>query len=86
LGRIDLAIRDWARREDAVAKRLRRVDNRRMQYMRPLFGAFCPDEEEVEARCLTALSLLVGARFIAAEHGTRRRADLVRAALERLLR
>jgi AcrR family transcriptional regulator len=26
----DLAIRDWARRDEAVAKRLRRVDDRRM--------------------------------------------------------
>jgi AcrR family transcriptional regulator len=86
LGRIDLAIRDWARRDEAVAKRLRRVDNRRMEYMRGLFGAFRRDEDEVEARCLTALSLLVGARFIAAEHGSRSRADVVRAALERLLK
>src|SRR5262249_52345056 len=47
---IDLAIRDWARRDPAVAERLRRVDNRRMQYLRLLFGALCPDEGEVEAR------------------------------------
>jgi hypothetical protein len=57
-----------------------------MEYMRGLFGAFRRDEDEVEARCLTALSLLVGARFIAAEHGSRSRADVVRAALERLLK
>src|SRR5438270_3616032 len=31
--RIDLAVRDWARREPTVAERLRRVDNRRMDYM-----------------------------------------------------
>ena len=46
---IDLAIRDWARRDPAVAERLRRVDNRRMEYLRLLFGALCPDEGEVEA-------------------------------------
>ncbi|MEA2224394.1 MAG: hypothetical protein QOH83_2770, partial [Solirubrobacteraceae bacterium] len=28
----DLAVRDWARREQAVAERLRRADNRRMEY------------------------------------------------------
>ena len=50
--RIDLAVRDWARRDRAVAERLRRVDNRRMDYMRSLFGAFCPDEDDVEARCM----------------------------------
>src|SRR5512133_746841 len=49
--RIDLAVRDWARREQAVADRLRRVDNRRMDYLRSLFGAACADEDEVEARC-----------------------------------
>jgi AcrR family transcriptional regulator len=85
LGSIDLAIRDWARRDKAVAKRLRRVDNRRMEYMRSLFDAFCSDEDEVEVRCLLALSVLIGTRFIAAEHGPRSRADVVELALERLL-
>ena len=51
---IDLAVRDWARHEQWVADRLRKVDNRRMDYMRTLFGDFCPDEAEVEARCLLA--------------------------------
>ncbi|MGW6399232.1 hypothetical protein [Streptomyces sp. NPDC055134] len=30
----DLAIREWARRDEDVAERLRRVDNRRMDYLR----------------------------------------------------
>jgi AcrR family transcriptional regulator len=85
LGSIDLAIREWARRDKAVARRLKRVDNRRMEYLRSLFGAFCPDEDEVEVRCLLALSVLVGARFIAADHGSHSRADVVRLALGRLL-
>ena len=38
---IDLAIRDWSRRDQTVAERLRRVDNRRMDYLRLLFGAIC---------------------------------------------
>src|SRR6267378_7469477 len=50
--KIDLAVRDWARREETVAERLRGIDNRRMDYMRSLFGAICPDEDDVEARCL----------------------------------
>ena len=40
---IDLAIRDWARRDRAVARRLRRVDNRRMEYIRELLSSFCSD-------------------------------------------
>jgi AcrR family transcriptional regulator len=83
--KIELAIRDWARRDKAVAKRLKRVDNRRMEYMRSLFGAFCPYEDEVEVRCLLAFSLFVGSPFIAADHGPRSRADVLELALRRLL-
>jgi AcrR family transcriptional regulator len=74
---VDLAVRDWARRDPAVAERLRRVDNRRMDYLRALFGAFCPDPDEVEARSMLAFSLVIGNHFIAAEHGARSRADVV---------
>jgi len=83
--KIDLAIRDWARRDKAVAARLRRVDNRRMEYMRSLFGAFCPDEEDVEARCLLCMALFVGSPFIAADHAGRKRGDVMDLALRRLV-
>jgi AcrR family transcriptional regulator len=83
--RIDLAVRDWSRREQAVAERLRRVDNRRMDYMRSLFGAFCPDEDDVEVRCMIALSVWIGNHFIAADHGARSRADVLERAIRRLL-
>jgi AcrR family transcriptional regulator len=82
--RTDLAVRDWARREPAVAERLRRVDNRRVEYVRSLFGAFCPDADDVEARCLVFYSLWIGSHFIAADHGARRRADVVKLALRQL--
>src|SRR5919197_860491 len=52
---IDLAVRDWARRDAAVAARLKRVDNRRIAYLRALIGTFCPDPDEVEARSMLAL-------------------------------
>jgi AcrR family transcriptional regulator len=83
--RIDLAVRDWARREHTVADRLRRVDDRRMQYMRSLFAGFCADEDEVEARCMVLFSLWIGSHFIAADHGARSRADVLKLALGRLL-
>ena len=83
--RIDLAVRDWARRDQAVAKRLRRVDNRRMDYMRSQFGAFCADEDEVEARCMLAFSLWIGNHFVAADHGTRSRAEVMKLTTSRLL-
>jgi AcrR family transcriptional regulator len=82
---IELAIRDWARRDQAVAARLVHVDNRRMEYMRKLFGDLCPDAEEVEVRCLLAFSLFVGSHFIAADHGAYSRTEILQLTLERLL-
>lgn len=83
--KIDLAVRDWSRRDEAVAMRLRRVDNRRMDYLRSLFGDFCSPEEEVEARCLLVGSLWIGSPFMAADHGSRSRAEVLELALRRLL-
>jgi AcrR family transcriptional regulator len=80
----DLAVRDWARRDPAVAGRLRRVDNRRMDYLRSLFGAFSADADDVEARCMLFFSLLIGNHSIAADHGAHSRADVLELALRRL--
>jgi len=80
----DLAIRDWARRDPAVAQRLRRIDNRRMDGLRSLFATICPDPDEVEARSMLCFSLLIGNHFIAADHGARSRADVLELALSRL--
>ncbi|HEX8074221.1 MAG TPA: TetR/AcrR family transcriptional regulator [Thermoleophilaceae bacterium] len=85
LVKIELAVRDWARRDRAVARRLRRIDNRRMDYMRSLFADFCRDEDDVEARCFLDFSLFVGNHLIAADHGERSRPDVLKLALERLL-
>ena len=82
---IDLAVRDWSRRDPAVAKRLRRVDNRRIDYLRSLFGAFCSDEDDVEARAMLAFSLAVGNHFIAADHDPRSRAAVLELAVRRLV-
>ncbi len=84
--KIELAIRNWARREEAVAERLRQVDNRRMDYMRSLFGAICEDDDEVEARCLLAFSLFIGGHFVSADLGGRSRAQVLELALEWLTR
>jgi AcrR family transcriptional regulator len=83
--RADLAVRDWARRDRRVAERLRRVDNRRIDYMRGLFSEFCSDEEDVEARSLLVGSLWIGSHFFAAEHDERSRGDVIESALSRLL-
>ncbi|WP_432589586.1 TetR family transcriptional regulator [Streptomyces sp. HD1123-B1] len=79
---IDLAVRDWARRDRAVADRLRRVDNRRMDYLRSLFRERYDDEDEVEARCMLSFSLLVGNHFLAADHGDRSREEVYELAVK----
>ena len=82
---VDLAIRDWARRDQAVAERQRRVDNRRMDYLRLLFGAICSDQDEAEARSTLAFSLVIGHHFMAADHGARSHADVLELAARWLL-
>jgi AcrR family transcriptional regulator len=74
---VDLAVRAWSRHDPAVAERLRRVDNRRMDYLRALFSTFCADPAEVEARSMLAFSLLIGNHFMAADHGDRTRAEVL---------
>jgi AcrR family transcriptional regulator len=82
---IDLAVRDWARRDRSVAKRLRRVDNRRMDYLRTMIGTFIDDADDVEARGMLAFSLAIGSHFIAADHGSRSRKQVLDRATQRLL-
>ncbi|MCM6778372.1 TetR/AcrR family transcriptional regulator [Nocardia sp. CDC159] len=77
---IDLAIRDWARRDESVAARLRRVDDRRMGWLRETFAACCADPDEVEARSLLAFCLAIGNQLLAAGHdGSTRDEVLARA-------
>jgi AcrR family transcriptional regulator len=82
---VDLAVRDWARRDNAVAGRLRRVDNRRMEYLRTQIAELHSDTDDVEAIALLSFSLLIGNHFIAADHGPRDRVAVLRRAAELLL-
>ena len=82
---LDVAVRGWAQHDPAVAERLRRVDNCRMDYLRTLFGALCSDPDEVEARSTLAFSLLIGSHFMAADHGGRSREDVLELASSWLL-
>lgn len=81
---VELAIREWARRDPAVAERMRRVDNRRMEYLRSLFGQLGLEEDEVEIRSLIAFSLFIGTYFIAADHVGRSRSEVLQLALDQL--
>jgi len=83
---VELAIRDWARRDPSVARRLKRVDNRRFDYMRPLFAALADDDADAEVRCTLAFALFVAHPLIAADHPGRKRRDVLDLALAHLLR
>jgi len=82
---VDLAVRDWARRDRSVGRRLQRVDNRRMEYLRALIGTFSDDPDDVEARGMLAFSLVIGSHFIAADHEGRSRRQVLERATRRLL-
>jgi AcrR family transcriptional regulator len=83
---VDLAVRGWARRDKAVATRLRRVDNRRMEYLRSQIATFCCDPAEVEARAMLAFALAIGNHFINAVHSGRTRAEVLDRGLGYILR
>ncbi|MEU4703874.1 TetR/AcrR family transcriptional regulator [Nonomuraea dietziae] len=82
---IDLAIREWARRDRTVADRLRRVDNKRMQLARDAISTFCADPDEVEARALLAFCTAIGSHFLAADHPGRTRAPVIAHAADIIL-
>ncbi|WP_380280777.1 TetR/AcrR family transcriptional regulator [Kitasatospora purpeofusca] len=83
---VDLAIREWARRDEAVARRLRRVDERRMAYLRSLYAAFCPDPEDVEVRAFVSFTLRIGYHLVDVGHEGRSRAEVMELTRDWLLR
>lgn len=82
---VDLAVRAWARNSPAVAKQLRRVDNKRMEYLRSQFAAVTGDPDEIEARSVLAFALVIGQHFMAADHGSRSKQKAVRLATDLLV-
>ena len=77
----ELAIRDWSRRDEAVAARVRRIDDRRMGYLRSLLVEIGIPDDDVEAKAMLLYSLLIGNEFIAARHGRRSRTRVLEDAL-----
>ncbi|WP_152365980.1 TetR/AcrR family transcriptional regulator [Microlunatus speluncae] len=73
---VELAVRDWARRDPEVAIRLRRIDDRHLAYLRPLYGELCADPLEVEAHCMIAMSLRLGDHLMSFDHGRYPRSEV----------
>ena len=82
----ELAIRDWARRDSAIAARVQQVDDRRMRYLEALFVDLGMPSNEVGPRALLVYSLLIGDYLIATSHAHRTRRKLVADALALVLR
>lgn len=78
---IELAMRDWARRDPAVAERIRRIDNTRMDYLRQQFRTICESDDELEARCTLAFGFAIGNHFMTPDHGDRTPAQVLRSVL-----
>lgn len=74
---VDMAVREWARRDPNVAERLRDVDNRRMDLLRSALAGRCADDEELEARCLMAFCVAIGSRLLHADHHGRTREQVL---------
>jgi hypothetical protein len=55
-----------------------------MDYLRSQLGPFSPDEVDLEARCLIAFSVAIGHHFIAADHGTLSRTEVLDVITKRL--
>jgi AcrR family transcriptional regulator len=60
---VDLAVRDWARREPSVAARLERVDRYRVDFLREQLGQVFTDPVEAEARSLLAYAATIGTHY-----------------------
>ncbi|UGT72338.1 TetR/AcrR family transcriptional regulator [Nocardia gipuzkoensis] len=86
LHRIDLAVRAWARHDESVAARLRRIDNERMSFLRKMFGTFITDPDEIEARSTLTFALAIGRHFIVADHPGYTTREAIQLAGEHLLR
>lgn len=82
---LDLAVREWARRDPAVAARLERVDNERMDYLRNLIGTISDDPRDVEARSMLAFALVIADHLITAGHHTGTRAQIMESAARLIL-
>lgn len=84
--RAELAIRDWARRDDSIASRVQQVDDRRLRYVESLLVDLGIPQTEVPARSLLVYALLFSNYLITTTQPKLKRRAIVADALELLLR
>ena len=81
---IDLAVRDWARRDERSPSACGASTTGAWTTCARCSAPSAADEDDVEARCMLAFSLWIGNHFIAADHGPRSRTDVLEVAVRLL--
>ena len=82
---IELAIRQWARSDEAAALAVARVDAARLKNVTQLYRATGLDAEEAEAQAFLFYCFVFGQSLLFLERGQRKRAQLIARSAETLL-
>jgi AcrR family transcriptional regulator len=82
---IELAIRQWARSDEAAATAVASVDAARLKNVAELYGATGLQPEEAEAQAFLFYCFIFGQSLLFVERGPRRRAQLIAKSAEKLL-
>jgi AcrR family transcriptional regulator len=82
---IELAIRQWARSDEAAAAAVANVDAARLKNVAELYGATGLPPEEAEAQAFLFYCFIFGQSLLFVERGPRRRAQLIAKSAEKLL-
>jgi len=82
---IELAIREWARADEAAAKVVASVDSARLKNVTRLFRATGLSAEGAEAQAFLFYCFIFGQSLLFLESGPRKRAELVGRSAEKLL-
>ena len=82
---IELAIRQWARSDEAAAEAVASVDAARLKNVAQLYRATGLEAEEADARAFLFYCFVFGQSLLFLERGMRRRALLIAKSAETLL-
>jgi AcrR family transcriptional regulator len=82
---VELAIRQWARTDQAAADAVASVDAARLENVALLYRATGLSPEEADARAFLFYCFIFGQSLLFLEHGQRKRAQLVARSAEKLL-
>jgi AcrR family transcriptional regulator len=82
---IELAIRQWARIDDNAATAAAAVDAARLKHVTELYRATGLAADEADAQAFLFYCFIFGQSLLFVEHGSRKRAQLIAKAAEKLL-